>query len=68
MILSVPEMSCGHCQSAVETAIAGAGGRAQVDLAARRVSIDGLSVAEAQAALSALGFDAQPLPPRQRTR
>lgn len=62
MILSVPDMSCAHCQSAIQTAIAEAGGRAQVDLANRQVAVTGLDIAQAQAALAAVGFAARPLP------
>jgi copper chaperone len=39
--LNVPEMSCGHCKSAVEKAVAGVDAAAQVDvdLESRTVSI-----------------------------
>ncbi|QBX34139.1 copper chaperone [Paracoccus liaowanqingii] len=61
MIYSVPDMSCGHCKAAIETAIAGAGGRAQVDLPQRRVTIEGLSPEQAVAVLREAGFPPQPV-------
>lgn len=61
MILSVPDMTCGHCKSAIETAIAGAGGQAQVDLAAKRVIVTGLDAETAQARLREAGFTPSPV-------
>ncbi|TJZ94108.1 heavy-metal-associated domain-containing protein [Paracoccus gahaiensis] len=61
MIYSVPDMSCGHCKAAIETAIAGAGGRAQVDLPQKRVTVEGLDPTQAEAVLRAAGFPAQPV-------
>ncbi|WP_435257021.1 heavy-metal-associated domain-containing protein [Thioclava sp. FR2] len=42
MKFSVPDMSCGHCTSAIEKSIKAADGSAKVecDLATRTVSID----------------------------
>ncbi|MBM3604828.1 MAG: heavy-metal-associated domain-containing protein [Alphaproteobacteria bacterium] len=58
MIFAVPDMSCGHCKSAIETAIAEAGGQVQVDLDAKRVTVTDLSALQAQAALEQAGFPA----------
>ncbi len=62
MILSVPDMSCGHCAAAVEAALTRADPAARVavtvDLPARRVSVEGLTEAAAVAALAAAGFPA----------
>lgn len=40
--LNVPEMSCGHCKTAIEKAVAGvdAGARVSVNLENRTVSIE----------------------------
>lgn len=62
MIYSVPDMSCGHCKASIETAIAGAGGRAQVDLPQKRVTVDGLTPEQAEAVLREAGFSPQPAP------
>lgn len=56
MIYSVPDMSCDHCKAAIEAAVAGAGGRATVDLPEKRVTVEGLDPATAQSALTAVGF------------
>jgi len=58
---SVPEMSCGHCKSAIEQAITKADPKARidVDLQAREVNVD--SVASADALVEAIktqGYDA----------
>jgi len=61
MILSVPEMSCGHCKATVERALAGldAGAVVAVDLARRQVAVTtGQPAAAVIAALSAQGYDA----------
>ncbi len=58
---NVPDMSCGHCKTAIEKAVAGVDPTAdvQVDLAARKVRIksdrsDGAMIA----AIKAAGYDA----------
>ncbi len=59
--LNVPEMSCGHCKAAIETAVAGvdADARVSVDLENRTVSIES-SIADAALidALKAGGYEA----------
>lgn len=58
-LLSVPDMSCGHCKASVEAALAALAGMApvEVDLTARQVRIAG-PAATALAALDAIGFPA----------
>ncbi len=59
--LNVPEMSCGHCKSAIEKAVAGvdADARVSVDLENRTVSIESV-IADAALidALKAGGYEA----------
>ena len=61
-LLSVPDMSCGHCKASVEAALAPLPGMApvEVDLATRQVKVAG-SAAEALKALEAIGFPATQL-------
>jgi copper chaperone len=61
-LLSVPDMSCGHCKASVEAALTPLAGMAPitVDLALRQVSVAG-SAAEAVKALAAIGFPATAL-------
>jgi copper chaperone len=59
--LNVPDMTCGHCKAAVETAIARVdpGAAVQVDLGTRRVTVQGsASPATLIAALDDVGFPA----------
>lgn len=58
---SVPEMSCGHCKAAIETAIASldAGATVAVDLATRTVKITSTQPEGALiAAMRGGGYDA----------
>jgi copper chaperone len=59
--LSIPDMSCGHCKTAVEaalTAVADAD-RVEVDLATRMARVSGPApVAELLAALDQAGYPA----------
>ena len=58
--LSVPEMSCGHCKSAIEKAVAGvdANARVSVDLENRTVSIESTTADAALIdALKAEGYE-----------
>jgi copper chaperone len=60
--LSIPDMSCGHCKAAVETAIHGLDATAQVvvDLPGRRANVTSTQPDAALiAALAAVGFPAQ---------
>ncbi len=58
--LSVPDMSCGHCRAGIEAALARLGATAHFDMAARRVTVEGLAPDAAIAALDRIGFPAQP--------
>ena len=57
-VLSVPDMSCGHCKASVESALAPIAGKVEVDLAARRVTAEGASPEALVKALEAVGFPA----------
>jgi copper chaperone len=58
-LLSVPDMTCGHCKASVEAALAPMPGMApvEVDLTTRQVKVAG-PAAEALKALDAIGFPA----------
>lgn len=59
---SIPDMSCGHCKSAVEAAIAAVPGShaVTVDLQSREVEVTGeASTAALLAALDAAGYPAR---------
>lgn len=60
MKLIVPDMSCGHCKSTIEKAIAEAGGTAQVDLDSKQVTVDGVAPARAEEVIRTAGFDPRP--------
>ncbi|MFN3992334.1 MAG: heavy-metal-associated domain-containing protein [Tabrizicola flagellatus] len=58
---SVPDMSCGHCKAAIETALAAVpqAGEVKVDLATRTVDVSGPApTAELLRALEAAGYPA----------
>lgn len=60
-LLSVPDMSCGHCKASIETALAAVPGAqpVTVDLPARRLAVGGTApVATIVAALAEIGFPA----------
>ncbi|NEY89169.1 heavy-metal-associated domain-containing protein [Tabrizicola oligotrophica] len=59
-LLSVPDMSCGHCKASVEAALAPLPGMApvEVDLTKRQVTVAG-PASEAVKALDAIGFPAR---------
>ena len=61
-LLSVPDMSCGHCKASVEAALAPIAGMSpiSVDLAARQVTVAG-PAAEAIKVLATIGFPASAL-------
>lgn len=61
-LLSVPDMSCGHCKASVETALKALPdtGEISVDLPNRKVSVAGKAAPAAiLAALDTIGFPAQ---------
>lgn len=59
-LLSVPDMTCGHCKASVEAALSPLPGMApvEVDLTSRQVKVAG-PAAEALKALDAIGFPAR---------
>ncbi|MBL4916085.1 heavy-metal-associated domain-containing protein [Szabonella alba] len=64
LTLSIPDMSCGHCRSAIESAVAALDPQAatHIDLPARRAEIDTQASPQAViAALAAIGFAAAPV-------
>lgn len=62
MKLSIPDMSCGHCQASVTAALAPLATGIVVDLPARQVTVQGAPDTAAMiAALDAIGFPAQVL-------
>lgn len=64
MIFKVPEMSCGHCQQAIEQALAALDGDAvvAVDLSRREVQVQTAQSEQAvQGALDAIGFASEAL-------
>ena len=58
-ILSIPDMSCGHCKASVEAALAPIASKVEVDLPARRVTVEGAGEAELLKALESVGFPAK---------
>lgn len=63
-ILTVPDMSCGHCKASVLSALAGLpdAGEVAVDLAAKTVTVTGAAApATLIRALDAVGFPASVL-------
>ncbi|MEZ5912263.1 MAG: heavy-metal-associated domain-containing protein [Paracoccaceae bacterium] len=65
MKFHVPDMSCGHCTRAIETAIgqSDAGARTTCDLASHTVSVESqLSAEEIAAVLTAAGYDSIAMP------
>jgi copper chaperone len=64
-LLSVPDMSCGHCKASVETALSALPGAGEitVDLPNRKVTVSGTAAPEALlSALNTIGFPAQVVP------
>jgi copper chaperone len=61
-VLSVPDMTCGHCKASVEAALSGVPGvgKVSVDLASHRVEVGGGASPEAMLrALDEVGFPAE---------
>lgn len=66
MKFSVPEMSCGHCTSAIEKAIKAADASAAVacDLSTRTVSVEsGLSADRLAEAMKTAGYESRAVAP-----
>ncbi|MDR7125169.1 heavy-metal-associated domain-containing protein [Pseudotabrizicola sp. 4114] len=61
-LLSVPDMSCGHCKASVEAALTPLAETVTVDLPGRRVSVEGGEDQQLLKALDAIGFPAQIIP------
>jgi copper chaperone len=64
-LLSVPDMSCGHCKASVTQALTalGTAGTISFDMTARQVQVDGPAAPDALlAALNEIGFPAQVIP------
>ncbi len=57
--LSVPEISCGHCKETIEGAVGALDGvaRAEVDVDAKTVTVDGGDPAAIIGAIEGAGFD-----------
>jgi copper chaperone len=61
-LLSVPDMTCGHCKASVTTALQSLPGTTaiNVDLTTRHVTVEGTTAPEALlAALNQIGFPAE---------
>lgn len=56
----VNDMSCGHCTSAIEKAVADAGGTATTDLSNHSVRVEGLSQADAERVIRDAGYTPEP--------
>ena len=64
MKFSVPNMSCGHCTAAIESAVKTADPQAAVvcDLSKRQVRVDSaLTADQLKAAIKDAGYDADPV-------
>lgn len=60
-LLSIPDMTCGHCKASVETALASLGdaGQVTVDLVARTATVSGPASPDSLIhALDEVGFSA----------
>ncbi|MDO5505907.1 MAG: cation transporter [Pseudoxanthomonas suwonensis] len=56
MKFKVEGMTCGHCERAVRKVLADAGGRAEVDLDAGTVDVEGVAEADARRAIESEGY------------
>lgn len=59
MRFHVKDMTCGHCTSTIQKAVAEAGGQASTDLAAHTVEVTGLDAARAEQVIRDAGFTPQ---------
>ncbi|MBN2630054.1 MAG: heavy-metal-associated domain-containing protein [Rhodobacteraceae bacterium] len=60
MVLSVPDMTCGHCKASVEAALAPLATQVVVDLAKGQVTVEGSDdPARVLYALEGVGFPAR---------
>lgn len=59
MTYSVPEISCDHCRSTIESALAGVGDvrSVDIDVDAKTVTVAGGDTAEIVAAIEDAGYD-----------
>lgn len=57
MTFTVPDMTCGHCKAAIESAITQAGGHAVAELAAKTVTVHGLEQDQAMRVIREAGFE-----------
>ncbi len=57
-VLSVPDMSCGHCKASIEKALAPITTRLEIDLPARTLRAEGADAQALIRALEAIGFPA----------
>lgn len=60
-MLSVPDMSCGHCKASVAAALAPLAAKVEIDLPARTVRAEGAAPEALLKALAEIGFPAQVL-------
>lgn len=59
-LISIPDMSCGHCKAAVESALAPISQSVEIDLEKRQAKIDTTHPeVELLTALEAIGFPAK---------
>lgn len=62
IILSVPDMSCGHCRASITEALSTLGASGEFDMEARRVSVLGAQDLKTLIdALDDIGFPATPV-------
>jgi copper chaperone len=59
VVLSVPDMSCGHCVGRIREALGEIGIDCEVDLAAKTVSVESEREAEARVKLESIDYPAQ---------
>lgn len=60
MKFHVADMTCNHCTSSIERAVAEAGGTASADLERHEVRVEGLDAARAAEVIRAAGYTPVP--------